>query len=119
MHRIDSPTAAGALPAPLAPGAPGYFAHAAPGSGAVPTIVTSDWCNAIQEELMTVIEGSGAVGDKTRHDQLLGAILRLIDVSGVNSAGSLYGLNTSNTPGSPTTSISIAVAETSMRTHTP
>jgi hypothetical protein len=111
MYRIDSPTAAAALPAPLAAGDPGYFAHAAPGSGNVPTIVSSDWANGIQEELMSILAAAGVEPDKTNRAQVLQSILGLIDTTGVNSAGSLYGLNTSNTPGLTTSSISVAVGQ--------
>lgn len=114
MHRIDTTTAVGALPAPLAVGTPGYFAHAPALSGNTPTVVSSDWCNAIQEELAGVIEGAGIVLDKTRHDQLVLAIQTI----GANSAGSLYGMITSNTPGLETTSVSIAIGQARDSTNT-
>lgn len=114
MFRIDTSTAVGALPAPLALGTPGYFAHAPAGSGATPTVVSSDWCNAIQEEIAGVVEGAGLVLDKTNHGQLLIAIGTI----GANSAGSLFGMITSNTPGLETTSVSIAIGQARDSTNT-
>jgi hypothetical protein len=75
MFRIDHATAAPALPTPAAPGTPGYFT---PGSAPTtpPTIVTADWANAVQEEILAAVEGEGLVADKTVQDQLYQAILR-------------------------------------------
>jgi hypothetical protein len=111
MYRIDVTTAAGALPIPDAAGTGGYFAHAPPGSGATPTVVTSDWCNGIQEELMAFLTYAAIAADKTNHGQVLAAVLSLLDTAGVNGAGSIFGMITSNTPGSPTSSISISAGQ--------
>lgn len=114
MFRIDSSTAVGALPAPLAAATPGFFNHAPAGSGNTPTVVTADWCNTIQEELAAVVEGAGIALDKTNHAQLLAAIQTI----GANSAGSLFGMITSNTPGLETTSVSIAIGQARDTTNT-
>lgn len=108
MFRIDTPTAVGALPAPLAVGTPGYFNHAPAGSGFTPTVLTSDWANTIQEELAAVVEGAALALDKTNHAQLLAAITSLISTAG--SAGSIkpLGLTTAMTPAHTTTQVTIA-----------
>jgi len=85
MHRIDGPTAAPSLPTPNPlSGTPGFFRH---GSGANYTVVSSDWCNAVQEELMSVIAAAGLSPDKTAQNQLLLAMqsynlgrIKLLDV---------------------------------------
>lgn len=114
MFRIDVPTAVGVLPAPLALGTPGYFQHAPAGSGNTPTIVSSDWANAVQEEIAGVVEGAGLTLDKANHGQLFIAIQTI----GANSAGSLFGMITSNTPGLETTSTSIAIGQARDSTNT-
>lgn len=108
MQRIDTSTAAAELPAPLAGGAPGYFRHAAPGSGETPTVVSSDWCNAVQEELAAIIEYSGNDLDKDNLSQVLTAILSILDGAGVNGAGSIFGMTIANTPGFTTTRVTTA-----------
>ena len=53
MHRIDSSGALASLPAPASPGATaGYFTGGNPGLGQAATIVSADWLNAVQEELL-------------------------------------------------------------------
>lgn len=75
MHRIDSAGTAVALPTPGAVGATvGYFTDGDPG-GAIPaTVVSEDWLNAVQEELVGVIVAAGLSPDKTSQTQLLAAI---------------------------------------------
>lgn len=118
MYRIDTPTAAGALPAPQAAGAGGYFAFAPPGSGNAPTIVSSDWCNAIQEELMTPILYAGIAPDKANHGQLLAALLSIIGSSSVVGAGAIFGLTLANAAANPTTAITISAGLTRDSTNT-
>ncbi len=84
MYRIDNAKSADALPTPAAPGpnVDGYFDTG--------TIVTSDWLNAIQEEMCYVIAqaGLGAL-DKTDSTQFYDAIQELVDqgpaVSGISA----------------------------------
>lgn len=108
MYRIDHPTAAGVLPAPSAPGIGGFFASAPPGSGSVPTIVTADWCNGIQEELLSCLTFAGIAPDKTKTNQLLQSIQSIAGSSAVVGAGAIFGLELSNTAASPTTSVTIS-----------
>jgi hypothetical protein len=74
MFRIDGSTAVGGFPAPATPGTPGYFSDGNPTSGAPATIVSADWLNGVQEELMSVVTGAGLTPDKTSVTQLLTAI---------------------------------------------
>lgn len=71
MHRIDS---AGAAPG-------GAFTDGDPAIGTPATIVSDDWLNAVQEEMCSVIEGSGETLSKPSNAQLLGAIRKLIDLA--------------------------------------
>lgn len=68
MHRIDGPAAA--------PG--GLFTDGDPNVGTPATVVTDDWCNAIQEEIAHVVEGAGTALVKADNSQLLAAIRTLV-----------------------------------------
>lgn len=67
MHRIDSPNASS-----------GVFVAGNPVTGQRPTVCTADWFNAIQEEIAGVVTGAGIELSKTQNNQLLAAILVLI-----------------------------------------
>lgn len=82
MNRIDHPTAALVLPTPAAPGTPGYFTEGNPLSSIAPTVVTADHLNAVQEELLAVIEGAGILPAKGTNNQVLQAMARLIASGG-------------------------------------
>ena len=73
MHRIDNVTAAASLPTPASAGTAGYFSNATPGSG-TPTIVDNDWCNDIQEELISILTAASVAPSKTTHNQVLTAL---------------------------------------------
>lgn len=83
MQRIDGPSRTASFPAPAAQGegagAPGFFTGGDPLAGIQPTTVSADWLNAIQEELAAVIEFPGITLDKAAHNQLLTAIISIID----------------------------------------
>lgn len=68
MHRIDGPGAT----------EDGRFTDGNPAAGIPPTIVTDDWANAVQEEIVGVITGAGIALDKQQNNQLALAIGRLI-----------------------------------------
>jgi hypothetical protein len=79
MQRIDGATAVPALPAPAAViGTPGYFTKGDPSVPQSPTIVSADWANMIQEELVTVVLAAGITLSKSDHGQLLAAIIQVI-----------------------------------------
>lgn len=68
MHKIDSPTAT----------PDGLFTIGDPVGGMAPTVVTDDWLNAVQTEIVNVIEEAGETLDKPDNTQLLQAIQTLI-----------------------------------------
>lgn len=68
MHRIDGPTAA--------PG--GVFTEGDPTAGTPATVVSSDWANAVQEELVAVIAAAGITLSKPSNVQLLAALSVLL-----------------------------------------
>lgn len=87
MFRIDTPTAALALPAPAAAGTPGYFTGGNPGTGVPPTTISPDWLNEVQEELAAVIAAASIALAKGTNNQLLTALQALF-VSSANAGGS-------------------------------
>lgn len=64
MHRIDGP---GATP-------DNRFTEGDPVTAVPATEVTADWLNAVQEEIVNVIQAAGIALDKQQNDQLLAAI---------------------------------------------
>ena len=80
MQRVDGADVAGILAAPAATVAPGYFTDGDPGLGVPATVITQDWLNSIQEELVAVAILKGAALNKANLAQLataLGAIRAL------------------------------------------
>ena len=75
MHKIDTPSAVANMPAPSTVGVPGWFNHGSATSAY--TVLSSDWANAVQAELMNVIQGAGLTLDKTKQDQLLTALNKM------------------------------------------
>lgn len=88
MFKIDTDTTVNVMPAPGAPGTPGWFTGGNPGPGApVPaTQLSADWCNGMQGELLSVLTAAGIAPDKTLVNQVLTSILLLIQAS----AGTYY-----------------------------
>jgi len=86
MNRIDGPTRSAALPAPLPVGtggaSPGYFARGDLLTGTPYTTLDPDWANAVQEELVGVIEAAGITPDKANVAQLLAALQVLFVANG-------------------------------------
>jgi len=82
MQRVDHVTASPALPAPSAPGTPGYFTGGDPLTATPPTTVPPDWLNGLQEELVNVILAAGLTLDKTNNAQLLAAIIAITSPGG-------------------------------------
>lgn len=75
MFRIDSNAAAVSIPVPAAVGSTvGYFSEGNAGTGQLATVVSADWCNAVQEEISGSIETAGLTLDKTSRTQLQRAI---------------------------------------------
>lgn len=66
MHRVDTPSAAAALPAPETPGTPGYFTKGDP-VGAIPaTVPGPDFFNMLQEEMVRVVLDAGLTLDASK-----------------------------------------------------
>lgn len=80
MFRIDHASAVPALPAGSPPGTPGYFTQGDPTTGQMATVVTQDWANIVQEELVAIVESAGIPLDKSDNTQVLQAI-RLLAIS--------------------------------------
>lgn len=89
MFRIDHPTAAAALPAPLTPGTPGYFTRGNPTAGQPSTVVTADWANAVQEEIMSVLALAGISPNKAQQNQLAQAISAIVASGGTPNASAV------------------------------
>lgn len=78
MHRIDSFGTAAISPALETPvTSPGYFTKGNPSTSTPATIVSQDWLNAVQEELVGVVVAAGLTPTKGTNTQLLAALLGL------------------------------------------
>lgn len=76
MFKIDGANTVNALPARTAPGvAPGWFEQN-PGAGAG-TVLTGEWLNMVQAELLAVLTAAGVVPDKAVDTQIAAAIQAL------------------------------------------
>lgn len=71
MHKIDGPGHASNL----------FTAGSAAPPVVQPTEITADWLNAVQTELVNVVQGAGLALDKPDNGQLLSAILILLGPS--------------------------------------
>ena len=78
MHRIDTSTAASALPEFSSAGTPGYFTEGDPEGGIPATIPGQDWFNMVQEELASIVEAASIIPTKGENDQILQAIMALM-----------------------------------------
>lgn len=89
MQRIDGANVSGVLPAPAATNAPGYFTQGDPGLGVLPTQITGDWLNMVQEELRAVAVLRGAAPSKTNNGQCAAALgpTLLLDGNASGAAG--------------------------------
>ena len=102
MFRIDHATNTNSLPTPEAVGTQGYFTEGDPSESIPATVVTADWANAVQEEIVGVIEGAGLTLDKEDSGQLLEAITTLIEDGAINDALVFKGvINCSANPNYP------------------
>lgn len=92
MQRIDVASASPTLPEPSALGTPGYFTEGDPLSGTPATVVSGDFLNMVQEELMSVLGSAGVAPSKATYNQLLTSILTLIlggDSATIGATGSI------------------------------
>ena len=60
---------------------PGYFSNGNPATGELATMMTAEWCNGVQEELINVISKAGLTPEQGKLDQLWNAIQKLFSTS--------------------------------------
>lgn len=72
MHRIDHPTATSEE----------KFTGGNPASAEPATVVTADWLNAVQEEIVKVIDAANIPLDKEDNTQLLQALMKMLAPAG-------------------------------------
>lgn len=77
MHRVDTLTAAAALPAANPAGTPGYFTQGDLPGGIPATVPGQDWFNSVQEELINLLDEAEITPDKDDNTQLFQAIMAL------------------------------------------
>lgn len=111
MYRIDHVTAAVGLPAPDVLGTQGYFQKGNPGGGTPATVVTADWANAMQEELLYVIEQASLTPSKVNRTQLRQAIAVMI-AAAVVIGNAFVDFRLSLTSGLPVTTADVTGATT-------
>lgn len=83
MHRIDG---AGAAPGNL-------FTEGNPTAGTPATVVTDDWLNAIQEEIIGVLTAASIAPNKANNGQLAAAISALISAATIGGAVAASGVS--------------------------
>ena len=87
MFRIDSAATAAALPVPAAVGGTvGYFTEGDPVNSVPATVVSADWLNMIQEELMALVLAAGIAPSKVTRTQVRDSILQLVQQGGQAAA---------------------------------
>ena len=69
---------------------PGYFSNGNPATGELATMMTAEWCNGVQEELINVISKSGLTPDQTELDQLWQAIQKLFSTSDAEKMAQIH-----------------------------
>lgn len=82
MFRVDTSTAAAALPTNDPVGTPGYFTKGDPVGGIPATVPGQDWCNSVQEEILAPILAAGLTPSKANRAQLLQALQTLFFSTG-------------------------------------
>lgn len=86
MFQIDNATASPTEPTASSQGTPGWFINANPSSGTQATIVTYDWLNNLQDELIAICSAGGVTPSKAVKTQVVQAIINLIGSAGVGYA---------------------------------
>jgi len=81
MHQIDSIGSVATQPTPAAAGTPGWWFGGNPATAQPATIMDTDWFNAVQAELINVLEAAGITPVKGTNNQLLAAIQDLFTLS--------------------------------------
>lgn len=94
MFQIDGAGIVNAKPVRTMLGVPGWY-NQSPGSSPG-TVVTGEWLNMIQGEMLSVLDAAGIVPDKTDDSQLLQALRKLI--GGIVPVGARLGLTGRTAP---------------------
>lgn len=81
MYRIDVPTAAATPVAPAALGTEGHWTKGIPGVTAA-TVLDQDWFEALQENIIAVVDAGGVAHSKSDYTVLRRAIQALVRASG-------------------------------------
>ena len=100
MQRVTDPSVSATLPAPSSTGSPGYYTSGDAAAGVAATIVTKDWLNGIQEELLALITAAGLTPDIANNAQILQAL---------RSGALTYSVDTSTTANTITVSYTPAI----------
>jgi hypothetical protein len=93
MYQYDDPSCTASLPVPAPAGTPGYFTNGSPVGGQPATILTADFMNMLQGELLNVVTAAGLTPSKTSYTQVLTAIRALATaapVVGVSRNAHMY-----------------------------
>jgi len=94
MFRIDNSSSVASRPAPLDAGTPGYFGRGDAVAGTPPTILSADWANMVQEEILAPILAAGLTPSKSTVNQLLTALQQLfVSQSVPHIVASSFGAN--------------------------
>jgi len=78
MFQIDTPTAVPSMPALNVAASPGWFTSGNPASAQPATVVSADWLNQLQSELLAILTAGGVTQSKTVLNQLQTAIYNQI-----------------------------------------
>ena len=115
MQRINGPDTVPVKPDPIpGEGEPGFFCGGDPKTGKLATALTPDWCNAVQEEILTVITAAGLAPSTDDCGQLLKAT-KALSVQVVSELGDQDPhLTNKNNPHSVTAAQTGAYSKTEM-----
>lgn len=87
MHQYDDPTAAAVMPTPTAAGTPGFYRDGNAGAGIAPALVRAEQLNAIQMELLNILDEAGITPDKSDYTQVAAAIVAIATTVAGGAAG--------------------------------
>lgn len=86
MRGIDTPTASPTAPTPGSAGTAGFFVDGNPQTGVAGTVVSADWLNQVQGELLAIQSAAGITPSKTNNTQVLLSLQSLFGGGGTQAA---------------------------------
>jgi len=95
MFRVDGPDSQPNFTLSVPGSSPGFFRAGVPQLGELATIVTADWANIIQEEIISVINWAGIPLDKSSITQLRDALIRMFRPQIAPDIGTVNAVNLS------------------------